>query len=181
MSQQQQEIISNVRHWVETIVVGLNLCPFARSELVSKRLHFSVSSATTEEQLLMDLQAELAEIKSNDSIETTLLIHPHVLNDFSDYNQFLDYADALLAEMQLEGIYQIASFHPEYQFSDLDFEDVRNYTNRSPYPMLHLISEESVAKAIASHPDIDQVPERNQELLMRMGKDSILALLKSSV
>lgn len=174
-----QNIARVVKRWVETVVVNLNLCPFAKRELLSKRLHFSVSNATTEEQLLMDLQVELETINSNPSIETTLLIHPNVLKDFYVYNQFLDYADALLVEMKLEGVYQIASFHPEYQFADSRPDEVRNYSNRSPYPMLHLLAEESVEKAIASHPNIDQVPQRNQELLQALGRDKLQALLKS--
>lgn len=172
-------IIRPVRRWVETLVVGLNLCPFAKRELVKNRVRFSVTAATTEEQLLVDLQTELELLNSEEEVETTLLIHPDVLQDFYEYNQFLNYADGLLVQMGLEGVYQIASFHPDYQFVGTGSEDVENYTNRSPYPMLHLIREESLERAIASYPDTDQIPERNIELLKRLGHDKIRALFQA--
>ena len=168
-----------MRHWVETVVVGLNLCPFAKRELVNDRVRFSVSEAETEEQLLVDLQAELELLNNEETVETTLLIHPRVLQDFFDYNQFLNYVDRLLTQMELEGVYQVASFHPDYQFSGTRPVDVENYTNRSPYPMLHLIREDSLERAIASYPDPDRIPERNIELLERLGRDKMQALLQA--
>jgi hypothetical protein len=126
------KIINPVRHWVETLVVGLNLCPFAKRELVQNRVRFAVTDAVTEEQLLLDLQAELELLNSGEVVETTLLIHPKVLQDFYNYNQFLSHADSLLMEMGLVGVYQIASFHPDYQFGGTEPDDVENYTNRSP-------------------------------------------------
>jgi hypothetical protein len=117
---------------VETLVVGLNLCPFAKRELVQNRVRFAVTDAVTEEQLLLDLQAELELLNSGEVVETTLLIHPKVLQDFYNYNQFLSHADSLLMEMGLVGVYQIASFHPDYQFGGTEPDDVENYTNRSP-------------------------------------------------
>ena len=176
---EQDKIIKPVRHWVETLVVGLNLCPFAKRELVNNRIRFSVSEATTEQQLLDDLQAELSLLTNDETIETTLLIHPRVLQDFYDYNEFLDYADGLLVQLNLEGIYQIASFHPDYQFADTQPDDVENYSNRSPYPLLHLIREQSLERAIANYPDSDLIPERNIELLKSLGKDKMKTLFKS--
>ena len=176
---EHQKFIARTRHWVETIVVGLNLCPFARRELVNERVLFTVSDAITEEQLLMDLQSSLLALADNPAIETTLLIHPHVLQDFDDYNQFLDIADALLGDMNLEGVYQIASFHPDYQFADTEAGDARNYSNKSPYPTLHLLSEESLENAIATTPDIDLIPERNQALLNRIGILKLQELLSN--
>ncbi|MFC1773259.1 DUF1415 domain-containing protein [Pseudomonadota bacterium] len=173
------KFIGPVRHWVETVVVGLNLCPFAKRELVNDRVRFSVSEAETEEQLLVDLQAELELLNNEETVETTLLIHPRVLQDFFDYNQFLNYVDRLLTQMELEGVYQVASFHPDYQFSGTRPVDVENYTNRSPYPMLHLIREDSLERAIASYPDPDRIPERNIELLERLGRDKMQALLQA--
>lgn len=175
----QDKFIGPVRHWVETVVVGLNLCPFAKRELVNDRVRFSVSEAETEEQLLVDLQAELELLNNEEAVETTLLIHPGVLQDFFDYNQFLSYVDSLLVQMKLEGVYQVASFHPDYQFSGTRPADVENYTNRSPYPMLHLIREDSLERAIASYPDPDRIPERNIELLESLGRDKMKALLKA--
>jgi uncharacterized protein len=170
-------IIQPVEKWVETLVVGLNLCPFAKRELQAERVRFTVSEAETEEQLLIDLQAELELLNSDISIETTLLIHPEVLQDFYDYNQFLNYAEGLLVEMSLEGIYQIASFHPDYQFGGTEPDDAENYTNRSPYPILHLIREASLERAVANHPNPDQIPEQNIKLLNSLGKDKMQMLL----
>jgi len=135
----RKKIIDSVQQWLETIVIGLNLCPFAKDELINQRIRFTVSAASIEKDLLIDLQAELNLLGRDEAIETTLLIHPQVLGDFYDYNQFLNMVDGLLMETGLEGIFQIASFHPDYQFGGTDPEDVENYTNRSPYPVLHLI------------------------------------------
>lgn len=176
---EHENIIEPVRRWVETLVVGLNLCPFAKRELLKKRIRFSVSQATTEEQLLENLQAELEVLGKEDSIETSLLIHPWVLEDFYHYNQFLDYADTLLAHMNLQGIYQIASFHPHYQFAGTGPDDAENYTNRAPYPLLHLIREESLERAIAKYPDPEQIPRRNIELVESLGRDKMQALLRA--
>lgn len=162
---------------METVVIDLNLCPFAKRELVNNRVRFSVTDATTEEALLMAQAAELQLLERNPGVETTLLIHPQVLQDFSDYNQFLAYADALLVKMELEGIYQIAGFHPHYQFAGTSPEDVENYTNRSPYPLLHIIREDSLEKAIASHPDAKAIPTRNIELMKNMGLERLRTLL----
>jgi len=130
-----------MRRWVEDLVVGLNLCPFAGRELVRNRVRFVVTEATTEEQLLAALETELALLNNDPAVETTLLIHPDVLQDFFDYNQFLDTADQLLVHTELEGVYQVASFHPDYQFAGTAAYDAENFTNRSPYPMLHILRE----------------------------------------
>lgn len=175
---EHEKIIQPVRCWVETLVVGLNLCPFAKRELVKNRVRFAVSEAVTEAQLLGDLQAELELLNRDDGVETTLLIHPRVLQDFYDYNQFLNDADDLLVQLELDGVYQIASFHPDYQFGGTGPEDVENYTNRSPYPILHLIREESLERAIASYPDVERIPEHNIELLQSLGREKLQALLR---
>ncbi len=167
--------------WVETLVVGLNLCPFAKRELVKDRIRFQVSAATTEEQLIADLEGELMLLGDRPAIETTLLIHPWVLTDFFSYHRFLPWANRLLTQLGLKGAYQIASFHPQYQFSHSADEDVANYTNRSPHPMLHLIREASLARAIANYPDVEGIPERNIATLERLGKDRVLALLGQCV
>jgi len=169
----------SVRQWVETLVVGMNLCPFSKREMVNNRVRFATTASTTEEQLLMALQAELELLNTDSSVETTLLIHSGVLQDFYDYNRFLGYADSLLVEMGLEGIYQIASFHPDYQFAGTQPDDVENYTNRSPYPMLHLIREASLERVIANYPEIDQIPVRNIALMNDLGEDKLQALLRS--
>ncbi len=175
-----EKITRFVRSWVHTFVVGLNLCPFAKLVLRNDRLRFSVTEAVTEKQLLIDLHAELNLLNRDKAVETTLLIHPRVLQDFYVYNQFLDNADRLLVEMGLEGIYQIASFHPDYQFAGAEPDDVENYTNKSPYPMLHLIRAASLEKAIANYPDTERIPERNIQLLKSLGRVKIQAILAVS-
>ena len=174
-----EEIILAVRQWVQTFVVGMNLCPFAKRELVKNRVRFVTTAATTAEQLLQVLQTELELLNADPSVETTLLIHPAVLQDFYDFNDFLDCADSLLVDMELEGIYQVASFHPDYQFGGTRSGDAENYTNRAPYPVLHLLREESLERVIADYPDVDDIPERNIELMNSLGQDKLQALLKS--
>ena len=174
-----EEIILAVRQWVETFVVGMNLCPFAKRELVKNRVRFVTTAATTAEQLLQVLQTELELLNADPSVETTLLIHPAVLQDFYDFNDFLGFADSLLVDMELEGIYQVASFHPDYQFGGTRPGDAENYTNRAPYPVLHLLREESLERVIADYPDVDDIPERNIELMNSLGQDKLQALLRS--
>jgi len=174
-----EKTVLSVRQWVETLVVGMNLCPFAKRELVKNRVRFATTTSTTEEQLLMALQAELELLNTDPSVETTLLIHSNVLQDFYDYNEFLSYADSLLVEMGLEGIYQVASFHPDYQFGGTKQDDAENYTNRSPYPMLHLIREASLERVIEDYPETDQIPARNIALMNELGQRKLQALLRS--
>lgn len=174
-----EKIVAAVRAWVDTFVVGMNLCPFAKRELVKNRVRFVTTESTTQEQLLLALQAELELLNTDSSIETTLLIHPQVLQDFYDFNDFLNEADSLLMEMGLEGIYQIASFHPDYQFGGTAPSDAENYTNRAPYPVLHLLREASLEQVIAAYPDVDDIPERNIALMNSLGPVQLQALLKA--
>ena len=179
MQLNESEIIGAVQHWVSSLVVDMNLCPFAVREVMRNRVRFTVTEAATEERLLMALQAELELLDNDASVETTLLIHPLVLGDFPDYNQFLNYADSLLEQMRREGIYQIASFHPDYQFEGTGPDDAENYTNRSPYPLLHLLREESLERAISSYPDVGAIPVRNVQLMNGMGQGKLKALLQA--
>ena len=174
-----EQIVLAVQQWVDTFVVGMNLCPFAKRELVKHRVRFVATAASTSEQLLKALQDELELLNRQSSVETTLLIHPHVLQDFYDFNDFLDEADHLLMEMELEGVYQIASFHPDYQFGGTQPNDAENYTNRSPYPVLHVLREASLERAIADYPDVDDIPQRNIELMNTLGQHKLQALLRS--
>lgn len=176
---EHEKIIKSVQHWVESFVIALNLCPFAKQEWINNRVRLTVSPAETEAQLLTALQTELVRLNSDKSIETTLIIHPNVLQNFNDYNTFLDDADGLLIQMKLDGVYQIASFHPDYQFADSEADDVENYTNKSPYPLLHLIREDSLEQALAHYPNPDKIPERNITLLKNLGRDKMLALYQS--
>ena len=173
-----EQIIAAVRHWVETMVVGMNLCPFAKRELVKERVRFVATEADNQEALLLVLHDELERLTQQPDIETTLLIHPQVLQDFYDYNDFLYLADRLLVQMELEGVYQIASFHPGYQFGGTEPEDAENYTNRSPYPVLHLLREDSLERVIADYPNVDDIPERNIALMNELGTNKLKALLQ---
>jgi len=173
------KVAASVRQWVESMVVGLNLCPFAKRELVKNRIRFTVTEASTEEQLMKTLEAELELINQDRSVETTLLIHPQVLQDFYNYKLFLGYTDSLLVRMQLKGIFQIASFHPDYLFYGTEPDDAENYTNRSPYPVLHLIREESLERVIADYPDVDEIPARNIALMNDLGKDKLQAIMRA--
>jgi hypothetical protein len=167
-----------VRRWLESVVIELNLCPFAKRELINDRVRFAETDARTEVQLLQALEAELERLVGDASIETTLLIHPQVLADFADYNQFLELADGLLLQMELDGVFQIASFHPDYQFADTHPDDAENYTNRSPFPLLHLLREKSLARAIEHTPDVDQIPMRNIHTMNELGTEKLKLLFR---
>jgi hypothetical protein len=169
-------IRSATQRWVRRVVVGLELCPFARREVEGDRVRYAVTDATSPEDLLRDLGRELARLGDDAGIETTLLVHPFVLGDFLRFNDFLDDVDALLAAQGWVGEIQVASFHPAYRFAGTDETDAANFTNRSPYPMLHLLREASVERAVAAHPDIEHVPERNVALLRRLGLDGLRRL-----
>lgn len=173
------EVEAAVRQWLESLVIDLNLCPFAKRELVKDRVRFAVSGAVTEEELLIDLRNELALLQRDASIETTLLIHPQVLKDFGAYNQFLDAAESLVQGMQLEGVFQVASFHPNYQFDGTTPDDAENYTNRSPYQLLHLLREASLEQVINETLDVDQIPVRNIEVMKHFGRDELQRLFEN--
>lgn len=173
------EIIDATRRWVEQVVVAFNLCPFAKRELVKDRVRFVVSKARDEATLLDELAHELALLNVDEAVETTLLIHPQVLQDFYHYNDFLEAADELLVDMNLEGVYQVASFHPDYQFGGTEPDDVENYTNRSPYPMLHLLREDSLSEAIDNYPEVDLIPERNIDCMNEHGLEKMQTLLNA--
>ncbi|GAA0842296.1 DUF1415 domain-containing protein [Marinobacter szutsaonensis] len=175
----ETDIINATRKWVEDVVVGYNLCPFAKRELVRNRVRFVVSEAETEDDLLHALHSELQRLDDEPEIETTLLIHPNVLEDFGPYNEFLDAADGLLAYLEMEGVYQIASFHPDYQFEGTEPDSAENYTNRSPFPMLHLLREASLEAAIDSYPDVEGIPQRNIELMEKLGAEKMRNILRS--
>jgi uncharacterized protein len=166
-------VVADTRNWIEKAVIGLELCPFARSVYVTERIRYCVSTADGEGPLVEDLARELKTLHSTteELCETTLLIHPHALADFIDYNAFLDVADAEVDRLGLRGEIQIASFHPRYQFAGTRPDDIENFTNRSPHPMLHLLRESSVERAVAAISDTAGIFERNIETLRRLGID----------
>jgi uncharacterized protein len=179
MTDFEQRVRVETLAWVERVVVGLNLCPFARAPLEGGRLRVVVTMCEDPRELLTVVDDEIDVLLGADStqIETTLLVHPKCLTEFDEDNDFLDHADHLLELRELTGIVQIASFHPEYRFVDSAIDDPANYTNRSPYPMLHLLRESSVSKAVESHPDIEGIPTANIAKLRAMSLAQLRALL----
>ncbi|KQN97287.1 MULTISPECIES: DUF1415 domain-containing protein [Stenotrophomonas] len=171
--------IADTRRWLEKAVIGLNLCPFAKAVYVKEQVRFVLSDATTPEALLEELAEELLFLRDTpaEQVDTTLVVHPQVLTDFLDYNDFLDNADAAVEALDLQGILQVASFHPHYQFAGAAPDDVSNYTNRAPWPTLHLLREDSVERAVAAFPDPDVIVERNIATLDRLGVDGWNQLL----
>jgi len=165
--------LAETRAWVDRAVIGLNLCPFAKAPQVKGQVRYVVSTATDPAALLSDLINELETLAeaNPDKIETTLLIHPQVLADFAEYNDFVAVAEDTVAELDLEGIIQVASFHPDYQFDGTEPDDVSNATNRSPYPTLHLIREASIDRAVAAFPEAEAIFEVNIETLRQLGPE----------
>lgn len=171
MDLDKDSIIADTRRWMERAVIGLNLCPFAKAVHTKQQIRWQVSEATTPEALLDDLVAELHFLAEADpeAVDTTLLVHPQVLQDFLDYNDFLDLVDAAIEALELDGVLQVASFHPDYQFADAAPDDIGNFTNRSPYPTLHILREESLDKAVAAFPQAEAIYEANIETLNQLG------------
>ena len=167
------EFIGPTRAWLERAVIGLNLCPFAQNVHARGQIRWSVSDATTSEVLQVDLAAELRYLVTIDSAvtDTTLLIHPFVLQEFTEFNEFLDLAEATLTELELDGVIQVASFHPGYQFAGKEPDAISNYTNRSPYPMLHLLREASLDRALEGMADPERIYEANIQTLQRLGHE----------
>jgi uncharacterized protein len=168
----EEQVIAATRHWVEKAVIGLNLCPFARAVWVKNQVRIVVSTARHIDGLLDDLDRELDLLKDTpaEQIDTTLIVHPTLFPDFEVFNDFLGIADEVVAEHDLEGVIQVASFHPDYQFEGTEPDDITNATNRSPFPTLHLLREDSVARAVASEGgDAEAIVARNMDTLRRLG------------
>ncbi len=178
MSTVIHDAISNVEIWLDDVVIGLNLCPFAAIPRNNNQVRFTVSQALTEEVLLADLYAELTFMSKTPAleVETSLLIVPDMLNKFDDYNQFLDLADALLEEFEWDGVFQIASFHPDYCFAETDANSTENLTNRSPYPILHILREATMEKALEKMVSPDEIFKRNIETMSELSAEKIKVL-----
>ena len=166
-------VIAQTRAWVDRAVIGLNLCPFAKAPQAKGLVRYVVSHATDPAALLADLISELERLAESpaEKLETTLLIHPQVLTDFADYNDFIEVAEDTVAELNLEGVLQVASFHPDYQFADTEADDLSNATNRSPFPTLHLIREESIDRAVEAFPEAELIYQTNIATLERLGAE----------
>jgi hypothetical protein len=173
-----EDVIAAMREWLEKAVIGLNLCPFAKAVYVKNQVRFVVSHAPHLDGLLEDLDRELDFLAGADpeAVDTTLLIHPTLLPDFLDFNDFLQLAEAAVGEHGLEGVIQIASFHPAFQFDGTQAGDMGNYTNRAPFPTLHLLREASIARAVAAFPEAETIYERNIETLDALGPAGWAAL-----
>jgi hypothetical protein len=171
IAESAEQVIAKTRGWIEKAVIGLRLCPFAATPYLRGQVRYRVSEQTTTPGLARELAEELTYLAAADPLEceTSLLIHPHVLRDFLGYNQFLDHADATVASLGLTGELQIASFHPAYQFAGSAPDDIENYSNRSPYPMLHVLRESSVQRAAATFADVHEIGNRNMAVLRKLG------------
>ena len=174
-----EAIEAGVRRWLERAVIGLNLCPFAKAVYVKQQVRIVVSDASTERALLEQLGEELLLLRDTpaEQVDTTLLVHPQVLGDFLDYNDFLGDADALVEALELDGVLQVASFHPDYRFADSAPDDPANLTNRAPWPILHLLREDSIDRAVAAYPEPDAIIERNIATVRELGFDGWNKLL----
>ena len=172
------EVLIQTRHWLEKAVIGLNLCPFAKAVYVKNQVRLVVSQARHADDLLEELDRELVLLvaTSAEQIDTTLLIHPTLFDDFLDFNDFLEVAEGVLDEHGLEGVIQLASFHPQFQFDGSQPDDIGNYSNRAPFAMLHLLREESVERAVAIYPEAETIFEKNVETLQKLGHEGWKAL-----
>lgn len=176
-------IIAQTKAWVDQVIVQFNLCPFARREVEQETIHYHVEPSADLARQLQTLLQLLKQLDTNTDIATTLLVLPEGVDDFDDYLDLVDYAERLLELEGYDGIYQLATFHPHYQFADSDADDAANYTNRAPYPMLHVLREESVANALASYTKPELIPERNIDFARQKGAEffaKILADIKQS-
>jgi len=172
------DVLTQTRHWLETAVIGLNLCPFAKAVYVKNQVRLVVSHARHADDLLEELDRELDLLVATpaEEVDTTLLIHPTLFEDFLDFNDFLEIAEGVVDEHGLEGVVQLASFHPRFQFDGTEPDDISNYTNRAPFAILHLLREESVARAVAAFPEADAIFEQNIATLEKLGLDGWKAL-----
>jgi uncharacterized protein len=177
MDNKDQQLITATQAWLKTIIIEYSICPFVKRELERGCIRFSICHDTEIESCLLYLMLECDRLNIDSSIETTLLIYDRAFTAFDDYLDFLELAEALLIEQGYEGVYQLASFHPDYCFEGAETDDPANYTNRSPYPMLHLLRETSIERAVATYPDPENIPQRNIELTCELGLAKMQALL----
>ncbi|MBX2807125.1 MAG: DUF1415 domain-containing protein [Cellvibrionaceae bacterium] len=160
--------INHVKSWLETIVIGLQLCPFAKQPFVKQTIHYHISDACTDEERIEELLGECRYLSNNPAIETTLIIYTHALADYFDYGQFMQWGQSSLKRQGYRGVYQLASFHPDYQFANTPENAAENLTNRSPYPIVHLLRESSLSNAVAQFPDTGTIPAKNRATMREM-------------
>ena len=180
MEWNDEAVLADTRRWIEKAVIGLNLCPFAKAVYVKNQVRIVVSRARHLDAFLDELDRELLLLRDTpaEQVETTLLVHPTLFPDFEIFNDFLNVVDDVVAEHELEGVIQVAPFHPAFQFEGTTPDDVTNHTNRAPYPTLHLLREDSVERAAESGDDADTIVERNQQRLRELGAEGWRALMR---
>ncbi len=173
-----EQVLKQTRHWLEKAVIGLNLCPFAKAVYVKNQIRLVVSHARHADDLLEELDSELALLVASpaEEIDTTLLIHPALFEDFLDFNDFMEIAEGVVGEHELEGIIQLASFHPKFQFDGTELDDIGNFTNRAPFAMLHLLREESIERAVQAFPQAEAIFEENIKTLKKLGHSGWVSL-----
>lgn len=173
-----EQVLAQTRHWLEKAVIGLNLCPFAKAVYIKNQVRFVISHARHADDLLEELDRELVLLAATpaEEVDTTLLIHPTLFEDFLDFNDFLEIAEGVVDEHGLEGVVQLASFHPRFQFDGTEPDDIGNYTNRAPFAILHLLREESVERAVDAFPQAEAIFEQNIQTLEKLGREGWKAL-----
>lgn len=181
MSEKTSDIIKHTKKWLSTFVIAHNICPFAKKPYLDDSIQYTVVETHSLKKQLESLMHSCEGLDSDPKIETSLIIYPKGLDDFDDYLDFLAISHALLQKQGYEGIYQLASFHPEYCFADVDCEDPSHYTNRSPYPMLHMIREESITSVLSNYPNPENIPLRNIEYTSELGIKVLAETLKESL
>lgn len=181
MTEQDKPFVLATQRWLEDIVIALNLCPFAKREVIKNRVQYLVCHSDKTKVLLTTLKQAAMQLANSTEIETTLIIHPHALQSFEDYNAFLDPAEQQLEALGYEGVLQIASFHPQYQFANTTPDDPENYTNRSPYPLIHLLKESSLDNAINNYPNTAQIPEHNIAMMNKLGQQRLQQLVQNCI
>lgn len=173
----ETEMISQTKDWLQNVIIDLNFCPFAKKEFANETIHFYVCEQRQIDKVLDTVIRQVEFLKNNDSIETALIILPEGFDDFEQYLDLLDFSNQLLVDSGYEGVFQIASFHPDYCFEGEDENDAANFTNRSPYPMLHLLREDSLEKVLAIYPEPENIPDNNIELARDKGADYFINIL----
>jgi len=174
----KEDVIAATRDWIEKAVIGLNLCPFAKAVYVKEQVRYVVSEAKHLDGLLEDIDREISFLAEADpqQVDTTLIMHASLLGDFLDFNDFLDIVDEAVSELGHEGVIQVAAFHPQWQFAETEPDDIGNYTNRAPFPTIHLLREASVTRAVDAFPEAESIYERNIETLQKLGIEGWRAL-----
>lgn len=172
-------VIEQTLNWVRSFIIEYSICPFAKAVVNKGTLRTVVSEQKKQALALEDLMTEIHYLEEHPAVDTTLLVFPHAFKDFFNYLDFIDNAEQLMHDLEYEGIYQLASFHPDYYFADTEPDDVSNYTNRSPYPMIHLLREEQLDKAIAAYGDTSTIPEKNIKTMRELGVDKIKKIMES--